>query len=119
KSYTYPSYSKLDLKIVTEENGDLAALERTQVKLRLLTNQKVREAELRIEQGKKNTVVKLASEGDALTAVVPLTASGIYRVHLVGAESGFENKFSPEYELRAEPDLVPQVELELPKQDLI
>jgi predicted N-formylglutamate amidohydrolase len=39
-------------------------------------------------------------------AKVPLTASGIYRVRLVGAESGFENKFSPEYELRAEADLV-------------
>jgi hypothetical protein len=54
-----------------------------------------------------------------LTAKVPVDVSGIYRVHLVGAESGFENKFSPEYELRAEPDLVPQVELEAPKQDLI
>ena len=54
-----------------------------------------------------------------LTARLPLDASGTYRVFLVGAQTGFENKFSPEYELRAEPDLVPQVELELPKQDLI
>ena len=40
-------------------------------------------------------------------------------MHLVAAQSGFENKFSPEYELRAEPDLIPRVELELPEQDLI
>lgn len=119
KSYIYPSYSKLEPKTVTEENGDLTALEGSQVELRLHTNQRVKDAELRIEQGKKNTVVPLAQQGDVLTAKVPIDVSGIYRVHLVGAESGFENKFSPEYELRVEPDLVPQVELELPKQDLI
>ena len=119
KAYTYPAYTKLQPKTVTEENGDIAAIEGSQVELHLRTNQKVRDAELRIEQGKKNTVVPLVAQGDVLTAKVPIDASGIYRVHLVGAESGFENKFSPEYELRAEPDLVPQVELESPKQDLI
>jgi hypothetical protein len=119
KSYTYPAYAKLASKVLTEENGDLAALEGSEVELRLHTNQKVRDAELRVEQGKKSTVVPLVVQGDTLVAKVPLTASGIYRVHLVGAESGFENKFSPEYEVRAEADLVPQVELELPKQDLI
>jgi hypothetical protein len=119
KAYTYPAYSRLPAKTVTEENGDLSALEGSQVTLRLRTNQKVRDAELRIEQGKKNAVVPLVADGDTLTATVPIDASGIYRVHLTGAESGFENKFSPEYELRAEPDLVPEVELESPKQDLI
>src|SRR5207244_599293 len=104
---------------VTEENGDLTALEGTQVELRLQTNQKVKDAELRVEQGKKSYVVKLTPDGDKLLGKIPLTASGVYRVRLVGAASGFENKFSPEYELRAEPDLVPQVELESPKQDLI
>lgn len=119
KSYIYPAYSKLEPKTVTEENGDLSALEGSQVELHLHTNQKVKDAELRIEQGKKNSVVPLVAQGDVLVAKVPIDVSGIYRVHLVGAESGFENKFSPEYELRAEPDLVPQVELTLPKQDLI
>lgn len=119
KSYTYPAYSKLEPKTITEENGDITALEGSQVELRLHTNQPVKEAELRMEQGKKNTVIPLVAQGDVLTAKVPIDVAGIYRVHLVGTESGFENKFSPEYELRVEPDLVPQVELELPKQDLI
>jgi hypothetical protein len=119
KSYTYPGYSRLASKTVVEENGDLSALEGSQVELRLRTNQKVRDAELRIEQGKTNTVVPLTMKDDALVATLPIKVSGIYRVHLVGAESGFENKFSPEYELRAEPDLVPQVDLDSPKQDLI
>ncbi len=119
KAFTFPAYVKLGTRKVTEENGDLVALEGTQVELRLETNQKVTAGELRVEQGKKSTTVPLTPENGWLVGHVPLTASGSYRVHLVGAETGFENKFSPEYELRAEPDLVPQVELDAPKQDLI
>ena len=59
-----------------------------------------------MEQGRKSITVPLTPEaGGQLVGRVPLTASGTYRVHLVGAETGFENKFSPEYEIRAEPDL--------------
>jgi hypothetical protein len=119
KTYTFPAYSRLGTKQVTEENGDLAALEGTQVDLRLKTNQKVSHAELRVEQGKKSYTVPLIEQDGMLTGKLPLDASGVYRVHLIGAASGFENKFSPEFELRAEPDLMPVVELELPKQDLI
>lgn len=54
-----------------------------------------------------------------LGARISLTGSGTYRAHLVAAKTDFENKFSPEYELRAAPDLVPSVELLEPKQDLI
>ena len=120
KVYTYPQYSRLGVKRVTEENGDLAALEGTVVELRLRTNQKVKKAELCIEKGRNNnSTVELTPEGGEWTAKIPLTTSGVYRVHLVSADSGFENKFSPEYELRAEPDLVPQAVLDLPQQDLI
>jgi hypothetical protein len=119
KTYTFPAYTRLGTKQVTEENGDLAALEGTQVELRLKTNQKTSQGELRVEQGKKSYTVQLTEQDGMLTGKLPLEASGVYRVHLIGAASGFENKFSPEFELRAEPDLVPVVELELPKQDLI
>ncbi len=119
KSILFPAYTRAGSKRTVEENGDLIALEGSEVELRLTTNQKIKDGELRIEQGKKNYTVPLVAEGDRLLGKVALTASGVYRVHLVGADSGFENKFSPEYELRAEPDLVPEVELETPRQDLI
>ncbi|MGB8170553.1 MAG: hypothetical protein WCF18_23825 [Chthoniobacteraceae bacterium] len=119
KIFTFPAYVKKEARKVTEENGDLVALEGTEVELRLETNQKISAGELRVEQAKKSFTVPLAAEQGALVGRVPLTASGTYRVHLVGADTSFENKFSPEYELRAEPDLVPQVELDAPKQDLI
>jgi hypothetical protein len=119
KIYRLPEYTRSEPKQVSEENGDLAALEGTTVELRLRTNQAVKSGELRLDQGKQQTVVPLQREGEHLIGQVPITASGTYRVFLVGAETGFENKFSPEYEIRAEPDLIPQVELELPKTDLI
>ena len=119
KTFTFPSYVGREPHEVTEENGDLIALEGSQVELRLTPSQAVREGELRIEQGGKSSTVKLEPADGALTAQVPLNTSGTYRVHLVGAETGFENKFSPEYELRAEPDLVPQIDLDSPKQDLL
>ncbi len=119
KTFTFPAYVSREPRLVTEENGDLIALEGSQVELRLTTNQPVRDGELRLEQGGKSSTVKLEAVDGGLVAQVALNASGTYRVHLVGADTGFENKFSPEYELRAEPDLVPQVELESPKQDLL
>ena len=119
KTFRFPGYVKRAPQTVTDENGDLAALEGSEVDLRIDTSQKIREGELRVEQGKKSFTVPLTPAGASFTAHLSLAASGTYRVHLVGAETGFENKFSPEYELRAEPDLVPQVDLETPRQDLI
>ena len=120
KTYHFPKYARMADKAVSEENGDLVALEGSEVELRLKTNQAIKSGELRLDQGKQQTIVPLTAEADGQwVGRVPVSASGTYRVFLVGAQTGFENKFSPEYEIRAEPDLVPQVELELPKQDII
>ena len=120
KTFHFPKYARMADKSVREENGDLIALEGSEVELRLKTNQAIRSGELRLDQGKQQATVALTAEADgSLVGRVPVSASGTYRVFLVGAQTGFENKFSPEYEIRAEPDLVPQVELVLPKSDLI
>jgi hypothetical protein len=119
KTYRFPGVFGRGAKSVTEENGDLTGLEGTEVELRLQANQAVERGELRIEQGRTQSTVPLVREGDKLVGRLPLTGSGTYRVFLVSADSGFENKFAPQYEIRAEADLLPQIELELPKQDLI
>lgn len=120
KTFHFPKYSLLADKTVTEPDGALIALDGTEVELTLKPNQPMKAAELRLEQGKRSVTIPLAKlEDGRLKAIVPLNASGTYRVHLVANETGFENKFSPENELRAEPDLVPTVELESPKHDLI
>lgn len=120
KTFRSPSYTKAAPRTVTEDGGDLIAIEGTEVDLSLETNQPVKDAELRIEQGKGTTTAPLTTGQDGrLAATVRLDKSGTYRVHLAGAKTGFENKFDPEYELRAEPDLVPKVEFTQPKTDLI
>jgi len=120
KTFHLPAYMRTEPWSVTEESGDLIGLEGTGVDLNIETDQPVKSAELRIDQGRKVASLPLTIEKDGhLTGHIPLAASGTYRVHLVAAKTDFENKFSPEYELRADPDLVPKVEFVEPKGDLI
>ena len=120
KTYTSPAYSQIPVKTVKEDGGSLSGLEGTEVELKITPNQPVKRGELRVDRGKEQVKIPLAVLPDGrLGARISLTGSGTYRVHLVAAKTDFENKFSPEYELRAAPDLVPSVELLEPKQDLI
>ena len=120
KTFRYPAYSELPERTVTEKEGGLIALEGAEIELKLKASQPVKRAELLIEQGRTSSIVALTTGADGLLAgKITMSASGSYRVHLTGADSGFENKFSPENEIRAEPDLVPTVELDQPKNDLI
>jgi len=120
KTYQFPAYSKVPTRTVKEESGGLSALEGTEVELKITTSQPVSSGELRIDCGKAASTIPLTALPDGrLAAHVPLTASGTYRVHLVSAQTGFSNKFSPEYDLRAVPDLLPVIEWDEPKQDLV
>src|SRR5262249_1593495 len=103
-----------------EENGDLSELEGSVVDLKLQVNQGIKSGELTIESKGQVEHIPLAPAGERqLAATVPINQAGVYSVHLVGAETGFENKFSPQYEIRPVPDLVPRVSIEQPKQDSI
>ncbi len=51
KEYRYPAYTELPPKTLDEENGDLAAIEGTQVNLEVETDQAVRVAALSFESG--------------------------------------------------------------------
>ena len=39
--------------------------------------------------------------------MIPMEAAGTYRVHLVSAETGFDNPFAPRYEIRPRVDAPP------------
>ena len=120
KTYVYPEYSKIPVRKVEETQGGLEGLEGTEVELKIRLNQELRSGELRLDRGAKTSVIGLKALGDGRWgARVPLTASGSYRLHLVGLKTGFESKFSPEYEIRAEADLAPTVEIEQPEGDLL
>lgn len=116
KTYTYPPYTTLPQHTVTEKSGDLEAIEQTQVELTLTTDQPIVEASLHIEQGSETQRLPLTLKSPTqLAATVPLERTGAYRVHLVAAQTKFENKFSPRYALIATPDLVPRVEITAPR----
>ncbi len=119
KTFQYPAYTKLPLRHASDPEGHLAALEGTLIDLKLRVTQPVKAAELRLIQNGKTNIITLSTNSLELEGRFPLRASGTYTVHLVAAETGFDNKFSPQYELRALPDLVPRVVLELPKTDTI
>ena len=120
KTYRYPTYTRLAARSVTEENGDLDALDGTEVELKLDVDQPIKQAALRLELGKAAKEIPLERiPNGQLSARVPLNAAGTYRVHLLAAQTGFENKYSPQYEIRVRPDLLPSVKIERPEQDQI
>jgi hypothetical protein len=122
KTFRYPEYSRLPERTVVEENGDLRALQGTVVTLEMETDQPVESGQIRIQQEKvkEPTILEAPTAGPTLLrGQITLNETGTYRVHLVGQETKFDNPFAPNYELKAEPDLVPRVTLERPGKDAI
>ncbi len=119
KLYEYPEYTKLPDESVTENHGDLLVLEGTKVEIVMHLDQQVTEAELRIdpsnsEEMKVIPLKPVREEGNGETAeslwkaTISVEEAAIYKVHLVSKETGFENIFSPKYEIRPQPDLIPR-----------
>ncbi|MFM7057676.1 MAG: hypothetical protein ACKO2P_12225 [Planctomycetota bacterium] len=111
KTLVFPEYSQLQSVTTTDTDGRLEALQGTQVTLAVQTNLAISAAELRLDEpgGNEGTVIPLQAAGTTWTGVVPIQEPGTYRVHLVAKETGFSNEFSPRYEIRPQPDLIPRV----------
>ncbi len=121
KTYIYPEYARKPNRIAEEDSGDLVELEGSTAELLIKVNQEVSVAKLKIEMSGKPSELPLTPTDvpHQLRAQVPIAASGTYRVHLESKSTGFSNKFSPQYEIRSVPDLVPRVVLEEPTTDLL
>lgn len=112
KTLHYPAYAQLEDTTVSEANGDLIALQGTAAHLILELDQAVSEAEIRLRQIGSDDVVSVPlnqSGPKQYEAVIPIDEPSVYKVRLVSRETGFENTFSPNYEIRPEPDLIPRV----------
>lgn len=120
KTYEAPAYAQLAARQVEEEHGNLSALEGSVADVRMRVNQPVRAGELAVvADGRTNLVALTAPEPDVVHARIPMRGAATYQVRLVAAETGLANKFSPTFEIRAEPDLAPRVTLESPRNDLV
>jgi hypothetical protein len=112
KTYRFPEYARLEDDKVTENHGDLRALEGTRAELILEVDQDVVEAELRIERQDSEEIqsIPLVADGKRRFRVsLPIDNSALYKVHLVSKDTGFKNIFSPKYEISPQPDLIPRV----------
>lgn len=128
KRFDYPEYTQLPHKRLSEENGDLLVLQGTRAELILELDQPVSEAELRISPTDSDEiqvipleqVTQVEGELGVLTdqtkksgmlwkAIVTVEQAAIYKVHFVSKETGFENLFSPKYQIQPQPDLIPRV----------
>jgi hypothetical protein len=120
KTYHFPRYSGLEPTQKIEVTGDISGLEGSEADLRLHLDQSVSRAELEIlSPNNRTNVLSLNKEAPNQWALrIPLVERQTYRVHLVSEETGFENKFSPQYEIRPIPDLPPNVRLKAPDHDL-
>jgi len=120
KTYHYPPYSRLEDKQVSEDAGDIEALQSSSVDLSIEVDQGVDSAELQIQIGEKKQTIELTPAGPTLlTGRVDVVESGTYRVHLVAKETKFDNKFAPNYEIVAVADLIPDVTLVKPASNVI
>jgi hypothetical protein len=140
KLLQFPEYSLLPAVSSDSEDGRLEALQGTVAQLTIRPNQPVSAAELRLDPvgSEEAVVIPLTrapeqsgaadrTPGGLWTAAVPIQDPGTYRVHLVSRETGFENVFSPRYEIRPQPDLIPragfvdqqQTTLLLPPDDIL
>jgi len=115
KSFVYPAYALLPNKIVTDNHGDLLVLAGTKTEMQLELDQQVSAAELRIDPSESDEMITIpltpvadSQNGLQWKATVPVDVAAIYKVHLVSKETGFENLFSPKYEIRPQPDLIPR-----------
>ncbi|MCX6978703.1 MAG: hypothetical protein NTX04_12405, partial [Verrucomicrobia bacterium] len=120
KTYVYPTYAGMKTATVKEASGGVGALQGTEVDLKITTNQKVKSGVLKMDAGNQKVEIPLVVLADGrLGARIPIKISGNYRLDLVSAQTGFQNQFSPEYEIRAQADLRPTIVLGEPENDLI
>ena len=111
KSFHYPEYSGLADQSSTDQNGDIIVLQGTEASLLLDVDQPVSAAELRLDspQSEQMLVIPLTENSTGQWGgPVPVDEAAIYKVHLVSKETGFENIFSPRYEIRPVPDMIPR-----------
>ncbi len=120
KTYRYPAYTALPPNTVKEPAGDLRALEETVADIVIRPDQPVATAHLKIDwDGKQEEIgLNVATDG-GLTATLPIRCSGTYQVQMIAAETGFDSRFAPRYQITAEPDQAPNVRMEQPQGNVL
>ncbi|MBI4586443.1 MAG: hypothetical protein HY717_20730 [Planctomycetes bacterium] len=121
KRFRYPDYLERPVREVIESDGNLQALQGTRVRLAVEASQELEGAKLVLgfPDAPPREIPMQARGREAELEELAIERSGAYQVVLIAASTGFTNAWSPAYELRADPDRPPAVELLEPVAPLI
>ena len=111
---TFPSYTRLSVKYLDENIGDVAALKGTRVAFSLETNKDLSDAKLVFND---KSEVPLKVNGTKASGGLELTKEATYRIFLQDLD-GVTNADPIEYTLKIIPDAYPTARIELPGVDM-
>lgn len=122
KTVIPPAYTGQPETQVTEEHGDIEALEGSTIRLALKPNQPLQEASLQLnpEHADRPAPVPAALKADGALGVEFVVKPELeaWRVDLVAKETGFNNEESSPARITCIPDLPPVAQLMEPQQPL-
>ena len=102
-----PDYSRLPVKSITAESGDLRVIRGSQATIAVTFDMPVVDAFIRLVGD--DSKVAMTGQGDRWSATVMVTQSDRYQVLARSAETGFDNPLSPQYSIIADIDQPPAV----------
>jgi hypothetical protein len=115
KTIVPPKYTGLPETKLTEDQGDLEALEGSTVKLTLTANQPLKSTEILLNPD-LGTKAKI---GDSLTPTLTITPeAATWLAALTSAETGFTNEETTPWRITSSPDLPPTAQITEPAQQI-
>ena len=122
KQYTFPGYTLLKPKTEESQDGHLKAVAGTQVFLEIKANQPIAGGQILFNDTKDSSNLTLRTDSrdpTKATAAFELKQNGHYQLQLTAADTGFQSRADLLYEIQADPDLPPDISLELPSKDIL
>ena len=121
KTIVPPSYSGWQETKLTEDHGDLEALDGSTIKLTLKTNQPVSQSDIVINPDlteKITAAAKTDANGLLTTDIAVKATHGSWQIALKSQETGFTNEESTPWRITTIPDLPPTVQINEPGEQI-
>lgn len=118
KTIVPPAYTGLPPKTVTEDHGDLTALEGSTAQLVLKTNQPIAQAAATLLPALTKTPVKVQGPNELAVNLLLDGKSDSWQLALTGKDTGFTNEEASPSRIETVPDLPPTVAITQPTEQL-
>lgn len=115
-----PSYAEVEPTTLVDEHGNVQAVVGSLLHLQLSVDQPIREAWIQLRsldaKAEESQKLPLSIDEDHLAIDIPIERDATYRVHLIAAETNFDNAQSPSYRIQARVDQPPKISWVQPKE---